>query len=151
MATQTAAEKKRWRLLRASAKAAAAEFAERDRAIAGMETKVAAYDSFEDEFMDALLDGGSEVEAEERQDAPLRHYFGLPRTRSSALYHNTPEYDTRKPCVDQHYSPRDTATGRCLECMKDGDRDRQWLAVHGINGSRHRGGRKAKATSKQSG
>lgn len=82
-----------------------------------MTTKVAhTLDYFEQDFM-AAINGEDEDEA-------LVDHHGLPRTRSSALYRGSPEYSTGKSCIDGHRSPRETASGRCLECKAEGDRGR---------------------------
>jgi hypothetical protein len=95
----------------------AAELADHEKAIAGMTTRVATYDPLDDELEDCFNEDGDQVEA------PV-DYHGLPRTRSSALYHGTSQYSTGKPCIQDHDSPRWTVSGRCVLCQEEGDAER---------------------------
>lgn len=42
----------------------------------------------------------------------------LKPTRAEAILAQQEQYDTKKPCRNGHYSPRNTISGECLQCRK---------------------------------
>ena len=140
MTTLTPALRRQYRERLAASRAFGQELADREKSIAALAAKPS-FDPWESEFMDAL-NGEDEVER-----------WDLPRTRSSAIYHQSATYSTGRLCIDGHDSPRWTSSGRCVLCQAAGDAERAEFESRRSTAKRMaaraaRATRKAKAASK---